>query len=104
MHRAAIVLTALLAGSTALAQTPLDTAFSYQGRLTVGGGAPTGIYDLQFDVFEVPTGSAPVAPTVFRDDVAVTNGLFTVSLDFGATFAGNKRWLEASVLAGRSPR
>src|SRR5262245_61089616 len=83
------------------AETPLGTAFTYQGRLTDAGGAANGIYDLQFTLFSAETEGAQVGPIVTAEDVAVTDGLFTVPLDFGAAaFAGSARWLEVAVRPG----
>ena len=84
------------------AQTPLGTAFTYQGRLTAGGTPATGAYDLQLVLFDAATGGAAVGSVLIRDDVTVSSGLFTVSLDFGAVFTGAKRWLEVRVRPGAS--
>src|SRR5262245_16604195 len=92
----------LAMASSAGAQTPLGTAFTYQGRLTDGGGPATGSYDLQLILFDAAAGGSQVGPILTRDDVAVTSGLFTVSLDFGTVFAGSKRWLEVGVRPGAS--
>ena len=60
------------------------TAFTYQGRLTDGGNAASGLYDLQFKLFDAVTGGNQIATTVTRDDVTVTGGVFSTGLDFGA--------------------
>ena len=74
------------------------TAFTYQGRLDDNGSPATGIYDLQFTVYDLDTGGGIVAGPVTNSPVAVSNGLFTVTLDFGAgIFVGPARWLELGV-------
>src|SRR5438132_13437257 len=50
-----IVLAILLSASTAFAQT---SSFTYQGRLTDGGTAANGNYDLQFALFDSLSGGA----------------------------------------------
>lgn len=92
---------ALLIVAQATAAFAQTTSFTYQGRLTDGGAPASGTYDLQFtlwDAFESgnqqPAGS-PV--TVTRSAVQVTNGVFTVQLDFGAAFPGADRFLEIRV-------
>ena len=80
----------------------VGTAFTYQGRLADGGTPANGAYDFQLRLFDAPTGGNTVGPAVTLDDVTVSQGLFTVSLDFGAVFAGNKRWLEVAVRPGTS--
>src|SRR5437016_9253347 len=87
-----------LCAVTALAQT---TSFTYQGRLTDGGTAANGNYDLQFTLWDALSGGTqqpqPAPVTVARSAVAVANGIFTVQLDFGATaFPGASRFLEIS--------
>ena len=82
------------------AQTTQTTSFTYQGKLTDGGGPANGPYDLQFRLFDALTdGSLQGSPnTVTKTGVQVTNGIFTVQLDFGAgAFPGANRFLEVSV-------
>jgi hypothetical protein len=84
----------------AVAQT---TAFDYQGRLSDGGNPANGSYDLQFRLFDALTSGSQIASTLVREDVVVTNGVFGVSLDFGAAaFPGANRWLEIGVRPGTS--
>jgi hypothetical protein len=97
------VTAAVLTASAALASAqPVGTSFTYQGRLTDAGNPASGTYDLELALFDAATGGAQVGSTLTRDEVVVTDGLFTVSLDFGAVFAGSKRWLELRVRAGAS--
>src|SRR5262245_36807046 len=70
------------------------TTFTYQGQLKDGGMAVNGPYDLTFRLFPSEVGGAPIGLTVALPATAVTDGLFTVSLDFGAgVFDGTPRWL-----------
>ncbi|HEX3719716.1 MAG TPA: hypothetical protein VH595_17325 [Verrucomicrobiae bacterium] len=96
---AALTLLALLAfafqPSTANAQ---GTAFTYQGQLNNGGGPAGGLYDFQFTIYDAVTKGNVVGGPLLDSDAAVTNGLFTAQLDFGASvFNGNPRWLEIGV-------
>jgi hypothetical protein len=93
-------LVAMAQAPVAWAQTPQGTAFAYQGRLTQSGTPASGAYDLRFVLFDASTGGTAVGPTVELEDVTVTEGLFTVSLDFGSVFLGEKRWLELAVRPG----
>src|SRR5258706_12071372 len=75
-----------------------QTAFTYQGRLGDNGGAAYGIYDLRFRLYDALTGGSTVGSQLTTNGVAVSNGLFTVTLDFGAgIFTGSTRWLEIHV-------
>ena len=74
-----------------------DTAFTYQGRLNSDGNAANGTYDLTFALFDVSNGAGQVGSTITNTPVEVTNGLFTVTLDFGTNFPGADRWLEIGV-------
>ncbi len=84
----------------ATAQTQLQaqgTAFTYQGRLNFNGSPAAGNFDLAFTLFATNTTGVAIAAPVTNSATAVTNGLFTVTLDFGAgIFTGPNRWLEIS--------
>src|ERR1039458_3567757 len=77
--------------------------FTYQGRLLDGGQPANGEYDLQFALSDAPLEAGYIGPTLNVAPVAVSNGLFTVALDFGAgVFDGSARWLEIGVRANGS--
>ena len=80
-----------------LSASPLGTAFTYQGRLNDGGNPATGIYDLRFALYDAANSGSLVAGPLTNAAVAVSNGLFSVALDFGPAFDGNARWLEIAV-------
>src|SRR5438045_3141895 len=76
-------------------QTPLGTDFTYQGQLKGAGLPATSTADIQFSLFDAVTGGAQVGSTVSKASVPIVNGLFTLSLDFGAAaFNGDARWVE----------
>ena len=81
----------------------LGTTFTYQGRLTDGGSPANGHYDFKFQLYDAVSGGHLVGGTVDRDDVGISEGLFTVRLDFGAdAFTGEARWLSIGVRPGSS--
>src|SRR5574341_1283200 len=91
------------AGSTYAQAVPLGTAFTYQGQLQDGGSPANGSFDLRFILYTADVGGAQVGPIVTRDDVALSNGLLTVQLDFGGgVFSGEARFLEIAVRPGSS--
>ena len=73
------------------------TAFTYQGRLNSGTNVATGSYDLQFGLWDSSSGGAQQGNLLTNSATAVSNGLFTVTLDFGNQFPGAARWLEIGV-------
>jgi len=82
--------------------TTLGTTFTYQGRLMDGGSPANGQYDFEFKLYDAASGGTLLG-TVIKEDVTVTDGLFTVQLDFGAgVFTGDARWLEIGVRPGSS--
>jgi Chaperone of endosialidase len=90
----ATALVILFGASNAGAQT---SNFTYQGRLTDGGTAANGNYDLQFALWDSASGGAQIGSTLTLNTVPVSNGVFNVSLDFGASsFNGASRFLEVS--------
>jgi hypothetical protein len=79
----------------------LGTGFTYQGRLMDGTTLANGLYDVTAQLINAQVGGNQVGNTVTLDDVVVTNGLFTVEIDFGANiFNGASFWLEISVRPG----
>ena len=71
------------------------TAFTYQGRLSSGTTGVTGLFDFRFAAFDAASSGSQVGSTVNATAVGVTNGLFTVTLDFGANvFSGASRYLD----------
>jgi hypothetical protein len=75
------------------------TTFTYQGRLDVDGTPANGVYDFNFRAFNAPTNGSLFGGAVTVPAVAVSNGLFTVSLAFNpAAFDGSPRWLDIGVV------
>jgi hypothetical protein len=75
------------------------TAFTYQGRLNLGGVGVTGSYDLRFTVFDSTNNPGVIiAGPVTNTAASVANGLFTSTIDFGTNvFTGAALWLEIAV-------
>jgi hypothetical protein len=74
------------------------TAFTYQGRLDADGSPATGNYDVQFTLFATNNGGTAIGRAVTDGGIAVTNGLFTAAVDFGAgVFTGTNYWLDLAV-------
>jgi len=98
---AALALTSAfsLQPSTLLTASPLGTAFTYQGQLSDGGQPAQGTYDLQFAIYDAADGGTPIGGALTTAATSVSNGLFTVLLDFGNVFHGSARWLEIGVRA-----
>ncbi len=84
----------LLACNLALAQTTI----TYQGQLKQSGTPYTGTANLEFALFDQPSGGGQVGPTLVRNNWPVTDGLFQAELDFGLTaFTAQVRYLEVRV-------
>jgi hypothetical protein len=90
----------LLFSAPAWAQT---STFTYQGKLEESSGPATGQYDFEFALYDDPSAGTQVAGPDVVEDVAVEDGLFQASIDFGAgAFSGGDRWLEIRVRPGSS--
>jgi photosystem II stability/assembly factor-like uncharacterized protein len=73
------------------------TAFTYQGRLNDNGSAANGTYDLRFTIYDALSVGSVAGGPLTNATTVVSNGLFTVTLDFGpGIFTGPDRWLEIS--------
>jgi hypothetical protein len=91
-----LALTALLWLSGPQPLFAQGTAFTYQGVLSQNGSNFTGTNDLLFTLYA--TNGSVIDQPVTNPAVAITNGLFLVTLDFGAnSFSNAPRWLEIGV-------
>ena len=110
-----MVLMLLLAASLSQARQPdsadsdplvveytLGTAFTYQGQLVYNGAPVNDTCDFTFSLWDgTATGSTQIDYDAPLTAVSVSDGLFTVSLDFGSNaFTGDARWLEIEVNCG----
>jgi hypothetical protein len=104
-------LIALVAVAPVLGETPLTTAFTYQGQLKEGGAPFDGTADFQFTLWDAagsgnpPTGGTQVGGVQAINALPVTAGLFSVALNAGGEFGGNAfngnaRWVQVAM---RSP-
>ena len=74
------------------------SAFVYQGKLQDGGAAANGTYQFEFKLFDAASGGSQIGQTLSNVPATVTNGIFTVNLDFGvASYSGAARFLDISV-------
>lgn len=87
-----------LLAAAGLAQ-PLDPTFTYQGDLVTAGLPATGLHDMRFRLYTAATGGTQLGSTLCLDNVSVIDGKFAALLNFGAQFAGQKRFLEIEVRA-----
>jgi hypothetical protein len=96
-----LAITLIIYTAVADAQT---TSFTYQGKLTDSNLAANGSYDMQFALFDAAAGGSQIGATVTNATVQVTNGVFTVMLDYGAiSLPGADRFLEISVRQTGNP-
>lgn len=91
-----------LATSSAALAAPVGSQFTYQGELVKSGVLVNGNADVRVTVFDALAGGSAVTGTLTRTNVPVANGVFSVSLDFGADIfaTGEGRFLQIEV---RSP-
>lgn len=102
MNRIALGILALTF-CTGLWAGQLGSAFTYQGELLESGSPADGLYDFELQLYDTDSGGNPVGITVNVDDVMVSQGIFTLELDFGTLpFSGDQLWLLARVRAGNS--
>ncbi len=98
-----IVACAALGSLTTIPAFAQGTAFTYQGVLSQSGAAVNGSNDLTFTLFNAPSGGATVGTSNVVNDLVMSNGLFAVTLDFGAgAFDGAPRWLQIAARPGAS--
>ncbi|HZS48069.1 MAG TPA: tail fiber domain-containing protein [Blastocatellia bacterium] len=73
------------------------SSFTYQGKLTDGTAAANGTYQMTFTLFDSATNGIQIGIQNVNNSVSVSQGVFTVRLDFGVpAFSGADRWLEVA--------
>jgi hypothetical protein len=99
LHQGIIVFLLFATFSTRLATAfAQGTAFSYQGQLSSSGSPANGSYDLTFSLFNTNSSGNIVAGPVTNSATAVSNGLFSTTLNYGSgVFNGTNYWLEIGV-------
>jgi hypothetical protein len=96
--RAVVLLGGVLAFFSVEPLFAQGTAFTYQGRLNAGGTPASGNYDLTFSLFNTNATGTPLVGPVTNSAVSISNGLFTVMIDFGSSvWNGQSNWLEIGV-------
>jgi hypothetical protein len=95
-----IVSTLLCVAACETSRSQTSTAFTYSGHLSQAGQPANQPHDLTFGLFTAALGGSPVA-AVTNANVAVSNGVFITSVDFGpGFFDGTDYWLELGVRPG----
>ena len=72
-----IAMAALLDTAAAVADTPLGTAFTYQGLLSEGGAPANGTFDLEFTMYDAAVGGNQEGPIIGPVSVEVIDGSFS---------------------------
>jgi len=80
----------------------IGTEFTYQGRLTDGSRPANGTYDFEFILFDALSDGNQMGGPITKGNVTVTDGLFTVKLNFGDVFDGTALYLQIGVRPGAS--
>ncbi|RME76437.1 MAG: hypothetical protein D6784_05850 [Chloroflexi bacterium] len=68
--------------------------FIYQGRLQVGQEPVSGVCSFDFRLFDAASGGTQLGAVVSRPNVPVSDGYFSVELDFGNVFTSTPRYLQ----------
>lgn len=91
-----IVAACLLGQGRVLAQA--DTTFTYQGSLSDGGVPASGSYNIGITLWDAVSGGTQIGSGITLNAHAVSDGLLTADLDFGASALNNSpRWIEITV-------
>lgn len=86
--------------STTIISGEAGTTFTYQGRLLEDNAAASGMYDMEFTLYDDPNTviAMQVGSKVVVENVEVVDGYFIAELDFGSEpFGSDALWLEIGV-------
>ena len=97
------IMVVLLIISTTTLSAPVGSRFSYQGQLQFNDISVTGAYDFKIELWTQLTGGGFFGPALEIADVEVTDGIFTLELDFTESpFTGDDLFLKIQVREGAS--
>lgn len=97
-----LLLLAVVVAFSARQSCAQTTEFTYQGSLRDGAAPANANYDFEFALFDAVVAGNQIGVTIPKNNVPVTNGIFSAKLDFGSVFPGTDRYLEIRVrLAGQ---
>ena len=75
-----------------------NTVITYHGQLSWDGEPVEGVVNLEFRLFNAAADGDQVGPTLYADELVLTDGLFSIELDFdNAITSDNSTWLEITV-------
>jgi len=77
--------------------TPLGTAFGFEGRLLRNNQPVNGTTDIRYTMWDDALAGAQKGAPVTQLAVPLTDGLVSTTLDFGAQYDGNRRWVQVEV-------
>ena len=76
-------------------EAAITTKFTHQGQIKRNGILYNGTCDMRFTLWDAGTAGAQLATYIPPTQIPVSDGVFTVEVDFGASFTGQTRWLQA---------
>ncbi len=89
--------------STSVVAVPLTTEFTFQGQLLDSGSPANGDFDVNFRLYDAAAAGSEVGVLLFKDDLAVSNGLIQTDIDFGdVPFMGEAVWVQVEIRPGAS--
>jgi hypothetical protein len=100
----ALVLAFVSTLSSQLSTYAQGSAFTYQGVLFDNGAPANGSYNLRFTLWDDPNAGTEKFDPYPIVGVAVSNGQFTVVLDFGSgVFTGPRYWMQVETATNGAP-
>lgn len=75
---------------------PLDSSFTYQGFLEMGGSPVDGSCNFRFTLYNASTNGNTIGSTITKT-LTVDRGVFSTDLNFGNAFYFDERWLSIAV-------
>lgn len=99
LHSRSLLALVITAAATLCVPVALaaDTAFTYQGSLMESGSPMTGTADIDVALWNDLAAGSQMGSTQSLLAVPVTDGLFSLELDFGAAALDGDRWLEITI-------
>ena len=92
-----LIVLGLLLSTLYISASAQGMAFMYQGHLIETGNPANGLYDIRAGLYAASSGGTLISALYTNSAVPVSNGLFTITMDFGDLFNGTPYWLQIGV-------
>jgi len=97
-YRFLVIFALIITGFLFTGEADASSTMVYFGDLTEDGIPASGVFDIQFKLFDAPAEGVQISQTIYAEGVEIENGSVNVPLEFGKElFADGQKYLEIAI-------